>query len=215
MNWTNTALLLLAAIVVVFLESVINTPRRWLGVQVDFLPVLAIYAAMRLNLGTLAVLAVAGGLAFDTLSCNPLGASILPLWLAGFAGYHCRDFVLRDQWVAQSMIGALACLGAALVSLVLLSTLNVNRPVAIMDWAESNPDLARPVELNGIALGARDAGPLAGWGSWWTLLVMTVGGALAGPLVFGLFDRLGRLFNYAAVTESTFRKDREIVRGRT
>jgi len=215
MNWTNTALLVLAAIVLVFLESVIDTPRRWLGAQVDFLPVLAIYAAMRLNLKTLAILAISGGLAFDTLSRNPLGAGILPLWLVGFAGYHCRELVLRDQWAAQSMIGGMACLGAALLSLILLSTFN--RHDALMAWNENNPDLARPIdiELNIIPLGGRDSGPLAGWGSWWTLLVMTTGGVLAGPAVFGVFDRLGRLFNYAAATESTFRKDREIVRGRT
>lgn len=212
MNWTNTALLLLAAILVVFLESAINTPRRWIGAQVDILPVLVIYTAMRFNLKTLAILSIVGGLAFDTLSCNPPGASILPLWLVGFAGYHARELVLRDQWVAQFMIGGIACLCAALISLFLLSTLN--RPDAILEWAESNPDLARPVELNRIPFGARDAGPLAGWGSWWTLLVMSVGGALASPLVFTVFDRLGRLFTYSVATESTFRKDREIVRGR-
>jgi rod shape-determining protein MreD len=215
MNWTNTTLLVLAAIVLVFLESVINTPRRWLGVQIDFLPVLAIYAAMRCNLKTLALLSIAGGLAFDTLSRNPLGASILPLWLVGFAGYHCRELVLRDQWVAQAMIGGFACLAAALISLFLLSTLNLNRPEPSLEWTEGNPDLARPIELNPMPLGMRDVGPLAGWGSWWTLLLMTLGGALAGPVVFGLFDRLARLFNYAVATESTFRKDREIVRGRT
>jgi rod shape-determining protein MreD len=215
MNWTNTALLVLAAIVGVFLESAIDTPRRWLGVQVDCLPVLAVYAAMKLNLKTLAILSIAGGLVFDTLSCNPLGTSILPLWLVGLAGYYCRELVLRDQWMAQAIIGAIACLAAAVLSLFLLSTINVNRPGAFPEWTESNPDLARPIELNAIPLGMRDTGPLAGWGSWWTLLVMTLGGALAGPLVFGLFDRLGRLFNYAAATESTFRKDREIVRGRT
>lgn len=213
MNWTNTALLLLAAIVLVFLETVINTPRRWLGVQVDFLPVLAIYAAMRFNLKTLAILSIAGGLAFDTLSANPLGASILPLWLVGVAGYLCRELVLRDQWVAQFMIAGIACLGAALISLFLLSTFN-HKPLA-MEWSETNPDLVRPIELSSLTLGSHDSGPLAGWGSWWTLLVMTAGGAMAGPVVFGLFDRLGGLFNYAVATESTFRKDREIVRGRT
>jgi rod shape-determining protein MreD len=215
MNWTNTALLVLAAIGVVFLESVINVPRRWLGVQVDFLPVLAIYAALRLNLKTLAILSIAGGLAFDTLSRNPLGSSILPLWLVGFAAYHFRELVLRDQWVAQFIISGAACLGAAVISLFLLSTLNLNRPQAFPEWAEGNPDLALPIELNPIAPGLRDIGPLSGWGSWWTLLVMAFGGALAGPVVFGLFDRLGIMFNYTVVSESTFRKDREIVRGRT
>lgn len=215
MNWTNTALLLLAAIVCVFLESVIDVPRRWLGVQVDCLPVLAVYAGMRLNLATLAILSLAGGIAFDSLSCNPLGVSILPLWIVGFIAYCCRELVLRDQRLAQSIVGALACLTATLLSLFLLSTFSVNRPVPATEWFEGNPDLPRPIELNAIPLGMHDTGPLAGWGSWWTLLVMTLGGALAGPVVFGLFDWLGRLFNYAAATEEAFRKDREIVRGRT
>ena len=56
-------------------------PRRaiWLGAQIDLLPALMVYAALNAGLPTVALLAVFGGLWFDTLSANPLGISILPL----------------------------------------------------------------------------------------------------------------------------------------
>jgi len=56
--------------------------------------------------------------------------------------------------------------------------------------------------------------PLLGWGSLWQWLVMTSGGAVATPVVFALFNWLNRAFGYRPRTESSFRPDREILRGR-
>ena len=56
--------------------------------------------------------------------------------------------------------------------------------------------------------------PLLGWGSLWQWLVMTAGGAIATPVVFALFDWLNRAFGYRPRTETSFRPDREILRGR-
>jgi rod shape-determining protein MreD len=56
--------------------------------------------------------------------------------------------------------------------------------------------------------------PLLGWGSLWQWLVMTVGGAVATPMVFALFNWLNRAFGYQPRTETSFRSDREILRGR-
>jgi rod shape-determining protein MreD len=56
--------------------------------------------------------------------------------------------------------------------------------------------------------------PLIGWGSIWQWLIMAlVGGALT-PALFWLLERFGRAFTYPAVSESSFRPDREIKRGR-
>jgi len=56
--------------------------------------------------------------------------------------------------------------------------------------------------------------PLLGWGSLWQWTVMSVGGAVATPLFFLLFDRLNHALGYQPVVETSFRADREIRRGR-
>ncbi len=56
--------------------------------------------------------------------------------------------------------------------------------------------------------------PLLGWGSLWQWVVMAVGGAAATPVLFFLFGWLNHALGYQRVTESSFRTDREIRRGR-
>ena len=56
--------------------------------------------------------------------------------------------------------------------------------------------------------------PLLGWGSLWQWLVMTVGGAVATPVIFALFERCHHAFGYQPRVETSFRSDREIHRGR-
>lgn len=56
--------------------------------------------------------------------------------------------------------------------------------------------------------------PLLGWGSLWQWLVMSVGGGVATPVFFFLFDRLNHALGYQPIVESSFRADREIRRGR-
>lgn len=56
--------------------------------------------------------------------------------------------------------------------------------------------------------------PLLGWGSLWQWTVMSVGGAVATPMFFLLFDRLNHALGYQPVVETSFRADREIRRGR-
>lgn len=56
--------------------------------------------------------------------------------------------------------------------------------------------------------------PLLSWGSLWQWLVMSVGGGVATPVFFFLFDRLNHALGYQPIVESSFRADREIRRGR-
>ncbi|MGA2029401.1 MAG: hypothetical protein ABSG87_04955 [Verrucomicrobiota bacterium] len=56
--------------------------------------------------------------------------------------------------------------------------------------------------------------PLLGWGSLWQWLVMTAGGAAATPILFALFGWCDRALGYQPRTETSFRSDREIHRGR-
>lgn len=115
----NTIIILLAAYALVFLQSAIN---GFLGVQLDLLPALMVYASLTAGPLTIATLALCGGLWFDSLSANPLGISILPLLAIGFVILVRRDLILRDQGFAQFVIGATASLAAPLITLVFLLT---------------------------------------------------------------------------------------------
>lgn len=56
--------------------------------------------------------------------------------------------------------------------------------------------------------------PLIGWGSLWQWIVMSAGGAVTTPVLFMLFGWFNRTFGYKPITETSFRADREIRRGR-
>jgi cell shape-determining protein MreD len=56
--------------------------------------------------------------------------------------------------------------------------------------------------------------PLLGWKSLWQWVVMTAAGGLFTPVFFAVFNRIRRAFEYQPATQSSFRPDREIKRGR-
>jgi rod shape-determining protein MreD len=122
MNPFKSILILAFAFLAVFAEATLSAPRHWLGAQIDLLPALMIYAALNAGLPTIALLAVFGGIWFDTLSANPLGISILPLAAIGWPVYLRRDLILRDLPFAQFVLGAAAsAVAPALLLLLLLS----------------------------------------------------------------------------------------------
>jgi len=122
MNALNSILIVLAALVGVYLECTFNGLRHLFGAQIDLLPPLMVYAALRSNPPTMAILAVVGGLCFDSLSANLLGVSILPLFLVSLAVYSRRGLILQEQFYAQFVLGATAsAIVPALVMLMLLS----------------------------------------------------------------------------------------------
>ena len=122
MNPFQTILILGAAFLAVFGETVLSAPRVWLGAQIDLLPAIMVFAALNAGLPTITALAIFGGLWLDTFSANPLGISILPLMLVGFPIYLRRDLILRDLPFAQFVLGAAAsALVPALTLLMLLS----------------------------------------------------------------------------------------------
>lgn len=175
-------LILLAALLAVFLQGTFNGVRGLLGAQVDLLPALMVYTALSSGPTMMITLAVFGGLAFDTLSVNPLGVSVLPLLLIGFLLQFRRDLLLREQVYAQFVLGLIASGLAPVLTVLTLLTL--------------------------------EQSPLLGWGSLWQWLVMTVGGGIATPVLFYLFDCLNHALGYQPIIESSFRADREIRRGR-
>jgi len=118
----RTLLILLAAFLAVFWEAAFPGTSRWLHVQVDLLPPLIVYASLNTGMRTVALLGVFGGLLFDSLSANPLGVTILPLFIVGLAIYWRRELILRDQPYAQFVLGLGASAAAPLLTVVLLLT---------------------------------------------------------------------------------------------
>jgi rod shape-determining protein MreD len=129
MNFFKPALILGFAFLAVFGEAVLSAPRNLLGAQIDLLPALMVYAALNADLVTLSLLAVLGGLWFDSLSENPLGVTILPLMAAGFPIHLRRDLILRSLPFAQFVLGAAA--SALVPALTVLMLLNGGKPPLI------------------------------------------------------------------------------------
>jgi rod shape-determining protein MreD len=108
MNLTHTILILVFAFFTVFAESVVSAPRNLLGAQIDLLPALMVYTALTTDVWTVALLAILGGLGYDSLSANPLGVSIIPLMLLGFLIHLRHDLILRSLPFVQFFLGAAA-----------------------------------------------------------------------------------------------------------
>jgi len=122
MTALQTLLVLTAAWLAVFAQAAGAGLRDWLGAQVDALPALMVYAALEGNLGTVVLLAVVGGLSFDALSANPLGVTMLPLFLAGWALHRQRGLILRGQVFAQCVLGVAASAAVPVLTLLVLWT---------------------------------------------------------------------------------------------
>jgi cell shape-determining protein MreD len=105
MNWLNTIFILALAYLGVFLEGAVDWPRNLLGAQITVLPALMVYASLTGGIASVALLAVCGGLWLDSLSANPLGVSILPLFGIGFILLQKRDLLLREHPFAQMALG--------------------------------------------------------------------------------------------------------------
>lgn len=123
MNKAVAFLVLVSAFVGVFVQAAWDLPRNLLGAQVSFLPPLVVFAAFRSNLTTISVLAGLGGLWTDSLSANPLGVSILPLFWLGLALHHWRDLILQELVYARFVVGLFASAAAPLLTLLVIMTL--------------------------------------------------------------------------------------------
>jgi hypothetical protein len=70
----------------------------------------------------LSLLAIFGGWWFDSLSANPPGLTILPLFLVSFPMFLQRDLILRGLPFAQIILGGIASAFVPLASVLLLLT---------------------------------------------------------------------------------------------
>jgi hypothetical protein len=120
MNLFQSILILGFAFLTVFGEATLSGPRHWLGAQIDLLPALMVYAALNADIVTVSLLAILGGVWFDSFSANPLGVTILPLFVVGYPIYLRRELILRDVPFAQLVLGAAASAAAPALTLLLL-----------------------------------------------------------------------------------------------
>jgi hypothetical protein len=120
MNGLNAIFIFAAAYISVFLQASCDFFRHWLGAQISLLPALMVYASLTHGLSMIALLAVGGGLLVDSLSANPLGASVLPLFVAGVAIFVRRDLLLRYSATAQLILGTAASAFCPAATLFLL-----------------------------------------------------------------------------------------------
>ena len=120
MNWLNSILMLLAVFLALFFQAARGGIGYWFGTQVNLLPVFMVYAGLRGNLTQIALVALLGGLGFDSLSANPLGVSVLPLFAAGLLIHVKRDLILRDEFIAQFVLGLAASAAVPGLTLLLL-----------------------------------------------------------------------------------------------
>lgn len=131
MNSLNTIFILALAYVSVFLEAHVGFIRNTFGAQIDLLPALMVFAALTSDIITVTLLAIVGGLLFDSLSLNPLGVSILPLFLIGFVIYRQRELLMREHPFAQFMMGGVASALHPLMTLFLLMNAGM---VPLIGW---------------------------------------------------------------------------------
>lgn len=123
MNLLRPLLILAAAFLAVFLETAWSGPARWLGAQIDLLPGLMVYASLTAGWPTIVLLGTVGGLWFDSLSANPLGASVLPLLGCGAVIFQFRHLILREQPYAQWVLGLGASAAAPVLTVLLLTSM--------------------------------------------------------------------------------------------
>jgi cell shape-determining protein MreD len=186
LSLTGVQILFLAitAWLAVFAGTWCSSWRALTGVQPDLLPSLMVYAGLTRDIWTVAALSVFAGLAFDSLSMNPLGVSVLPLFFAGWCVNVNQDLILRKESYAQFVLGVAAGGLCPLASLLLIT----------------------------VFLGNRIEPPVLGWRTVWQLGCTSLCGGLAVALLFWASAAVRRGFVYEVVPDNRFRGDREMKR---
>jgi cell shape-determining protein MreD len=126
MNLLNPIIILLGAFLAVYFQSSFDLFRNIFGAQINLLPALMVYTSLTMGGFSVALLSIVGGLLFDSLSANPLGISVVPLFLIGFAIHRFHGLLLREQLAAQFAFGAAASLLTPLLTLLFLLSAEKN-----------------------------------------------------------------------------------------
>ena len=112
-----TFTILLTALAAIFFESACQIPRNLTGAQIDPLPALMLVVAVRAPVMAISALAIMGSLWQSSLSSDPLGIGMLPLFMLGMLAH------LNIKSIAYHHIGSRFALGAIAGALVPILTL--------------------------------------------------------------------------------------------
>ncbi|HIL25243.1 MAG TPA: hypothetical protein EYG19_07570 [Verrucomicrobia bacterium] len=123
--------LLVIALFALYLTATLEWPQRITGTRIDPLPALMVCAALRAPLRALTVLAVLGSLWQTSLSADPPGISMVPLFAVGVAVSLNRRAIHTRLWSARFAVGAAA---GALVPLATVGTLMALGREPLLGW---------------------------------------------------------------------------------
>jgi hypothetical protein len=119
-NSFTLVLVLGAAFAAVLLQSALDLTRWLCGAQVNLLPALMVYAALTCELPVLVLVALFGGLLFDSVSANPLGTMAVALFLPAWTIHLKRGLILRELPFARIVLGLAATGATPLIAMLIL-----------------------------------------------------------------------------------------------
>ena len=131
LRFNNMLDLLLGVYFLIFLQSHWQVPRIWLGFQPDLTPALMVFVGLTMGAGYVSSIALMSGLWLDSLSANPFGMSIFPLFLVGWIVFCFRKKIMAVEFMAQIYLGIL---GGLLVFLLLLTVLILLSFYPLFGW---------------------------------------------------------------------------------
>lgn len=112
--------LILIAMAVTYLQSHWSVMEGMWRAQINLLPVFAAFAALHGGLGPIIGVALIGGCWLDVLSANPLGTSLISLFLTALILHRAHEVLLKGQLAAQFFVSLAAGALGPVISYFLL-----------------------------------------------------------------------------------------------
>ena len=126
-----TLTILLTALGAIFFECACGIPRNLTGAQIDPLPALMIVVALRSPVLAITALAIMGSLWQSSISADPLGISMLPLFLLGMT-VHLNKRRISSHHPGQRF--ALGAIAGAIVPALTLGLLLLTSQQPLVGW---------------------------------------------------------------------------------
>ncbi len=124
--------ILCLAFISIYVATIFDAPRVWLGAQFEITPLIIAYIALRGTAGEAAFASAFGGLLMDSVSMNPLGVSILPLFLISLVLQSSREIMVVESTYTQFIVGL--CTGAAGPIMTIMVLGIVDGPEMLLGW---------------------------------------------------------------------------------
>ena len=209
MNWTTHLIIGFGSYVIAFIALTFISFRSAFGIACDLSPAVVVYLALTRDITILAFFCMLVGFFSDCFSLNPLGLSMLSLFITGCGLQIIREMILRDRVLTRAILGSIAFVATPLIGFICMFWI---WPLFhTLPGGSIGDELQTDLYYGSIVYGWQ---PVPNWGWLWKGTVLAIFGAIATPLTMWILDQFVHMFSYPTVMESTFRKDREIKRGR-